>query len=106
MLLVGDTGATNAFSNQHHFLYTCVLGVYHANVIYTRPGMYDYEARRLEFLWVRWYEVVDKVSSGWNSSRLDCVHFPPMNRDGAFSFVDPKDVIHRCHIMPNFTKGK
>jgi hypothetical protein len=29
-----------------------------------------------------------------------------MNADDAFSFVDPKDVLHGCHIMLNFAKGK
>jgi hypothetical protein len=49
------------------FLYARALGVYHVNEIYTGPGMRDYEARRLDFLWVRWYEVVDPMFSGWHS---------------------------------------
>ena len=93
-------------SNSHPSLYACVLGTYHANVIYTGPGMHDYNARRLDFLWVRWFEVVDPESSGWGNSKLDCVRFPPMNGDNAFGFVDPKDVLRRCHIMPAFAKGK
>ena len=106
MLLVDNTDATDGSSNLHHFLYARVLGVYHANVIYTGPGMRDYKARRLDFLWVRWYEVVDPASSGWSSSQLDCVRFLPMSRDDAFGFVDPTDVLRGCHIMPNFAKGK
>jgi hypothetical protein len=92
--------------NSHHFLYARVLGVYHANVIYIGPGMYSYEARRLDFLWVRWYEVVDPTSSGWGSLRLDSVRFPPMNQEDAFGFLDPKDVLRGCHVMPNLAKGK
>jgi len=68
--------------------------------------MHDYEARRLDFLWVRWYEVVDPEASGWRSSRLDSIRFPPMNEADAFGFVDPKDVLRGCHILPNFAKGK
>ena len=64
------------------------------------------EHRRLDFLWVRWYEVVDPASSGWHSSKLDSVRFLPMNEDDAFGFVDPQDVLRGCHIMPNFAKGK
>jgi hypothetical protein len=105
MLLANDT-ATDHSANPHHFLYARVLGVYHANVIYTGPGMRDYETRRLDFLWVRWYEVMDPVSSGWHSSNLDSVRFLPMNGDDAFGFVDPQDVLRGCHIMPNFAKGK
>jgi hypothetical protein len=29
-----------------------------------------------------------------------------MNSEDAFDFVDPKDVLRGCHIMPNFAKGK
>ncbi|KAI0055682.1 hypothetical protein BV25DRAFT_1815293 [Artomyces pyxidatus] len=65
MLLDDDPNAI------HHFLYARVLGVYHANVVYTGPGMLDYEARRLDFLWVRCYEVIDPELSGWDHSRLD-----------------------------------
>lgn len=100
MLLVENADA------EHHFLYARVLGVYHANVVYTGPGMLDYEARRLEFLWVRWYEVIDPATSGWSKLKLDSVRFPLMNSEDAFGFVDPKDVLRGCHIMPNFAKGK
>jgi hypothetical protein len=79
-----------------------VIGAYHANVIYTGPGMVDYHARRLDFLWVRWYEVVDPASSGWSRSRLDVVKFPPMREDDSFGFIDPKDVLRACHILPAF----
>ena len=106
IMLLANDAATDRSANPHHFLYARVLGVYHANVIYTGPGMRDYEARRLDFLWVRWYEVVDPMSSGWHSSKLDSVRFLPMNEDDAFGFVDPTDVLRGCHVMPNFTKGK
>jgi hypothetical protein len=98
--------ADNADTSEHHFLYARVLGMYHANVIYTGPGMRDYEARRLDFLWVRWYEVINPKSSGWTSSKLDLVHFLPINREDAFGFVDPKDVLRGCHIMPVFARQK
>jgi hypothetical protein len=103
IMLLANDAATDHSANPHHFLYARVLGVYHTNVIYTGPGMRDYGARRLDFLW---YEVVDLASSGWHSSRLDSVRFLSMNGDDAFGFVDPKDVLRGCHIMPNFAKGK
>lgn len=108
MLLASGADANNSDdpSNLHHFLYARVLGVYHANVIYTGPGMKDYEARRLDFLWVRWYEIVDPASSGWSNSRLDTIRFPPISRKDAFDFVDPSNVLRGCHVMPNFAKGK
>ena len=106
MLLADDVDSAGSSSKLHRFLYARVLGVYHANVIYTGPGMHGYEARRLDFLWVRWYEVVDTASSGWVAGKLDSLRFPPMNGEDAFAFVDPKDVLRGCHIMPRFAKGK
>ena len=106
VMLLADNGDAADDSDVHHFLYARVLGAYHANVIYTGPGMHDYEARRLDFLWVRWYEVMDPSSSGWCNSTLDSVRFPPMRGDDAFGFVDPKDVLRASHIIPNFAKKK
>jgi len=63
MLLADNADITDSSSTEHRFLYARVLGVYHTNVVYTGPGMHDYQARRLDFLWVRWYEVVDSASS-------------------------------------------
>lgn len=94
--------------NSHPFLYARVLGAYHANVIYSGPGMRDYKARHFDFLWVRWYEVIDPGSSesGWSSSTLDSVRFPPLHNNESFGFVDPIDVLRGCHIIPAFSTGK
>jgi hypothetical protein len=105
IMLLADNDSEDE-SSYHHFLYARVLAAYHANVIYTGPGMCDYEARRLDFLWVRWYELVDPASSGWRTSRLDSLRFLPINGPNSFSFVDPKDVLRGCHISPRFAKGK
>jgi hypothetical protein len=93
-------------SSIHPFLHARVLGAYDANVIYIGPGMRNYQARRLDFLWVRWYEVLDPASSGWRSLKLDRVRFPPLNGEGAFGFVDPTDALRGCHLMPVFARGK
>lgn len=106
MLLADQVDGSVTPSNLHHFLYAWVLGAYHANVINTGPGMLDYEARRFDFLWVQWFEVTNPGSSGWSHSTLDSVHFPPMHGDNSFGFVDPKDVLRACHILPAFAKGK
>ena len=100
MLLANHTGGSN-LSNLHHFIYARVLGVYHADVIYTGPG-----ARAFQMLWVRWYEVVDPGSSGWDNSTLDMLRFPPLHQDNSFGFVDPDVVLRGCHILPAFGKGK
>jgi hypothetical protein len=105
VMLLADHADDSAGSSQR-FLYARILGAYHVNVVYTGPGMRDYEARRFDFLWVRWFEVVEPASSGWGNSTLDSVRFPPMHHNNSFGFVDPADVLRGCHILPAFAKGK
>ncbi|KAH7904490.1 hypothetical protein BJ138DRAFT_1019091 [Hygrophoropsis aurantiaca] len=92
--------------SHHPFLYARVLGIFHANIIYTGPGTPDYNPRRLEFLWVRWYKNVEKAAAGWDACRLDRVCFHPMADDDAFGFLDPSDVLRGCHLIPAFALGK
>ena len=103
MLLADDAQSS---SSPHRFLYARILGAYHANVIYTGPGARDQNPRRINFLWVRWFEVVDPGSSGWSKSRLDFVRFPPMHQNSSFGFLDPRYVLRGCHILPAFAKGR
>jgi len=51
-MLLADHIASSDLTKLQHFLYGRILGAYHANVIYTGPGMQDYEARRFDFLWI------------------------------------------------------
>jgi hypothetical protein len=92
--------------SEHPFGYARVLGIYHANVVYIgRDDVIDYQPRRLEFLWVRWYQVHGPLG-GWATGLLDRVHFPPMSHEESFSFLDPADVLRGCHIVPAFSQGK
>jgi hypothetical protein len=93
-------------SSDHPFLYARVLGIYHVNAIWTGSGVLDYRPRRLEFLWVRWFEHVTKEPAGWTARRLDTLRFPPMENEDAFGFVDPGDVLRGCHLLPKFAQGK
>jgi hypothetical protein len=91
-------------SNSHLFAYARVLGIYHVNVIYTCPGMINYEAMRFDFLWVRWFELHggSKVTEG----TLDRLYFPPMAAEPSFGFVDPQLVLRGCHLLPAFSQGR
>jgi hypothetical protein len=102
MLLASNTDNPN--ESNHPFLYARVLGIYHANVIYTAGG--DYTPRRMEFLWVRWFKYDQVRSIGWADLKLDPLGFPPMAAEGAFGFVDPEDVLRGCHVLPAFSKGR
>lgn len=94
----------NANDSNHPFLYARVLGIYHANVIYAAGN--DYTPRRMEFLWVRWFKYDQIRSVGWGDLKLDPLRFPPMAAEGAFGFVDPKDVLRGCHILPAFANKR
>ena len=76
----------------HPFCYARVLGIYHANIMFTGPESRDYQSRRLEFLWVQWFELL-KAPAGWDQYSLDKGRFIPMQRPDAFGFVDPADVL-------------
>ena len=91
--------------SNHRFCYARVLGIYHANVIYMGPGSKDFLSRRIEVLWVRWFELTD-LPVNWNARRLDSVRLAPINRADAFGFIDPGDVLRGCHLVPNFAAGK
>lgn len=91
----------------HQYIYARVLGIYHVNVVFTGPGMLDYRARRMEFLWVRWFQNPDDlpVQTAWTTRRLDSLRFPPMDEEEAFGFVDPAHVLRGCHLIPSFAVG-
>ena len=106
IMLLAKRNDENGSEPDHPFMYARVLGIYHANVIYIGEGMVDYQARRVEFLWVRWFEYDGTRSIEWKDLRLDAVQFPPVESDDAFGFVDPRDVLRGCHIIPAFSRGK
>jgi len=106
MVLNGEDDDHQNSSSRHPFCYAQVLGIYHVNVIYTGPGMVDYRANRMEFLWVRWYRKVDSIKRGWGTHQLDLVQFLPMASGDAFGFIDLLDVMRGSHIIPAFANGK
>jgi hypothetical protein len=96
----------------HQYQYARVLGIYHANVIYSgqgRLGKRDCRAQKMEFLWVRWFEMAGddrEVQQGWRDGRLDALTFRRVTDKGAFGFVDPGDILRACHLIPKFVLGK
>lgn len=95
----------NNDSSTHPFWYARVLGIYHADVIDNHPGQAG-RAKRLEFLFVRWFGTEEGWDSGWDSCRLDRVGFVPDSDPDAFGFLDPQDVVRGCHLIPAFTEGR
>jgi hypothetical protein len=94
--------------NEHEFRYACVLGIYHANVIYggVAYGKREYGAYRMEFIWVQWFETLTgPVDDGWATGKLDLLRFRRFDDEGAFGFIDPQHILRDCHIIPCFSTG-
>ena len=109
MVLAGpqDEAESSESQRSHPFWYARILGVFHTNVVYTGTGMRDYVPRRLEFLWVRWFQRIELPElNGLAGYCLDTVKFLPMARGDAFGFIDPVDVLRGSHLPPAFRRGK
>lgn len=108
IMLLADPSDNNGIdsASNHTFKYARVLGVYHANVLYVARDMVDYQPRRMEFLWVRWYENTGLTCNAWENGQLDRIKFPSMAKNNSFGFVDPSDVLRSCQIIPHFREGK
>ena len=105
VMLLSSTTTDSDSDSKSRFLYARVLGAYHANVVYMGPGTLDYKPRRIDFLWVRWYQVLRGGTSSWRNSELPMVAFLPSTSDSVFGFIDPSDVLRACHIIPSFARG-
>lgn len=81
--------------------YAVVLGVYHAQVL-----LPDSSERRMEFLWVRWFERDTSISVGPSVRRLERLKIMALDSPHATGFVDPAAVIRGCHIVPAFYYGR
>jgi hypothetical protein len=91
----------------HQYIYARVLGIYHANVIYTGSGASDYRASRMEFLFVRWFRLTndEPVQRGWAKRQLDILQLQPVTNGNSFGFIDPANVLRGVHTIPRFAKG-
>jgi len=89
------------------YWYARVIGIYHANVWAENsiiPG--GRNARRMDFLWVRWFGDEPGYHSGFRQARLPKIGFVESTDEFAFSFVDPADVVRGCHLIPAFNAGR
>jgi hypothetical protein len=95
MMLAKDDG--------HPYCYARVIGIYHAMVQLNSPRSRNRELHRIEFLWVRWYDIDEKARAGFTAKRQFRVKF----RTGSpgFCFINPADVLRATHLIPNFRKG-
>ena len=61
--------------------------------------------RNMDFLWVHWFGEVPGYRSGFRRACLPIIGFVESSDEFAFSFVDPANVVHGCHLIPAFDAG-
>ena len=105
LLMLVTPGSFEESETQHHFCYAQLISIYHANIYFIGPGSKDYHPRQLDFIYVRWFELVPPTSVE-NCTQLDMLWFVPMNDVNTFHFVDPADILRGCHLIPAFAKGR
>ena len=64
------------------------------------------QPKRVEFLFVRWFQVDNAWKGGPSTKRLDRISFTDEQRGAAFGFLDPDEVIRGVHLIPAFAEGK
>ncbi|KAG2054377.1 hypothetical protein BDR06DRAFT_982438 [Suillus hirtellus] len=88
----------HAEGHDDKYHYVQVLGIHHINVVHSGNV---YESRRIDFLCVQWYEVIQ--SHAWKTCALGRVCFLPLMDPNAFGFMDPGAVLRACHIILAFS---
>lgn len=90
----------------HPYAYACVLGIFHAKVIYKQDGISRPTTHTKEFLWVHRYRIDNSYKGGFATQRLYQVE-PLAETDlDTLDFVNPDDVIQGVHLIPAFQHGQ
>ena len=87
----------------HPYCYAHVLGIYHASVQLNSSRSRNRELHQAEFLWVHWYNVDKKARAGFKAKHQFQLKFQTGLH--TFSFVNPANVLHTVHLIPNFSQG-
>ena len=104
MLLNSNFSAVGAHSL---YLYSRVLGIYHANVSYIGilpDGTQRYDSFRLDVVWGQWYENLDFPRK--EAFQLDRLRLCPVEAQDSLHFMDPEDILRGVHLIPQFSLGK
>nr|GAT58250.1 predicted protein [Mycena chlorophos] len=85
------------------YWYGEVLGIYHAYVSLVHQSA---RPRRIQFLWVRWFQRDRRHRCGLKAKRLPRVSYVPHEDPVAFGFLDPTDIVRGAHLIPAFHHGR
>ena len=89
------------------YWYAHVIGIFHAVVSSSHPGVKRRSRERMEFLWVQWFGVEPgRYRHGFHLARLPKLGFVESLDEYAFMFLDPGQVIRGAHITPAFSEGR
>jgi hypothetical protein len=102
MLLSNDDSENG---NLSVYWYGRVQMIFHLNVLPNRSSARDRgQPRRMDVMLVRWFGDDPTGAGGAMSKRLQRIGYVH-GTDNAFGFIDPKDVIRGCHLIPGFYEG-
>jgi hypothetical protein len=88
------------------YWYACMIGIFHAVMSSSHPGVKRRSREWMEFLWVRWFGVEPgRYRHGFHLAHLPKLSFVESSDEYAFTFLDPRQVIRGAHITPAFSEG-
>ncbi|KAJ3752936.1 hypothetical protein EV360DRAFT_88268 [Lentinula raphanica] len=100
-----DIAVLAPLGSSHPFIYGRVVGVFHANIRFTSPrgsSLASIPFKRVDFLWVRWFEYDSSYDAGWQAKRLHRIKFVHADESHAFGFLHPTDIIRAMHLIGDF----
>ena len=98
------------YNQGHPFWYGRVIGIHHVWVSRTASIGFgpSTPTQKVEFLWVRWFELDISAPGGFRARRLHRLRFTdfedPINEP--FGFISPSDVLRAAHIIPGYAYGR
>jgi hypothetical protein len=87
------------------YMYARVIGIYHVEVKDMHEHQFNIPTERLDVLHVRWFDYEPEWEFGWKYRWEERLWFVPGDRDDAFGFLDPDDIICSVHLKPASSQG-
>ncbi|KAF7312639.1 hypothetical protein MIND_00278000 [Mycena indigotica] len=87
----------------HCYWYGEILGIFH---VYALLADHPSKAKRMEFLWVRWFRRDMTYTCGLKAKRFPRLGYMPHEDPDAFGFLDPQDIVRGSHLIPAFRHGR
>lgn len=96
-----------ASDDGHPYWYCRIIGIFHCWASLTNSST-RLPPQKIEFLWVRWFQLDESAPGGMITRRLHRINFVPHNSADymAFGFIDPQEVIRAVYIIGAFRFGQ